>query len=112
MVPFRFIATCFGAEVDWDGNAGSVIIIYNGKNIRLPIGMSYAFVNGVQTPINAPAEIIAGRTFVPFRAVSELLGDVYLEYDNATSTIIAAKAPITGAYNVAYYVNLFNTIVK
>ncbi|MCL2489040.1 MAG: copper amine oxidase N-terminal domain-containing protein, partial [Oscillospiraceae bacterium] len=58
-----------------------------------------------------PAEIMTfGRTFVPFRAVAELLGDVVLDYDSPTETIVAAKAPIAGQHNLAYYVNLFNAI--
>jgi len=35
MVPFRFIATCFGADVDWDGGSGSAIIDYKGKVFAL-----------------------------------------------------------------------------
>jgi len=112
MVPFRFIATCFGTDVDWYGDSGSAVIDYNGKHIVIPIGMPYAYVNGVQTPINAPAEIMTfGRTFVPFRAVSELLGDVVLDYDSPTETIVASKAPISGQYHLAYYVALYNSII-
>ena len=101
MVPFRFIATCFGADVDWDGDLGSVIIDRGGKHIVMPIGLPYAIVDGVQTPINAPAQIMTfGRTFVPFRAVAELLG-VKLEYDNDTMTIIASEDEIDVAKCVA-----------
>jgi len=74
--------------------------------------MPYAFVDGVQTTINAPAQIMTfGRTFVPFRAVAELLGDVFVEYDFDQMSIVASKAPIEGQYNLAYYVNLFDTII-
>jgi len=111
MVPFRFIATCFGAAVDWDEGAGSAIIDYQGKHIVLPIGTMYAYVDGVQIPINNPAQIMTeGRTFVPFRVVSELLGGIKLDYDPGTFTIIASNDPIESPYDVAYYVNLFNTI--
>jgi len=111
MVPFRFIATCFGADVDWDEGLGSAIIDYKGKHIVLPIGKDFCYVDGVQTPINNPAQIMTeGRTFVPFRVVSELLGDINLDYDPGTLTIIASDYDIAAPYDVAYYVNQFNTI--
>jgi len=103
MVPFRFIATAFDAEVDWDGESGSAIIDHNGKHIQLPIDMPYAIVDGVQTPINAPVQIMTfGRTFVPFRAVAELL-DVNLDYDPDTMTIIASDGEIDVQQCVQYY---------
>ena len=109
MVPFRFIATCFGADVDWDGGAGSVIIDHNGKHIVIPIGKSFAYVDGVQTPINAPAQIMTfGRTFVPFRAVTELLGGVNVEWDSGSATIIASD----GEINVARCVAEFNNLIR
>jgi len=113
MVPFRFIVTCFGAAVDWDEGAGSAIIGYKGKHIVLPIGTDFCYVDGVKMPINNPAQIMTeGRTFVPFRVVSELLGDILLDYDPGTMTIIAADAPIEGQYSVAYYVSLYNSIIQ
>jgi len=111
MVPFRFIATCFGAALDWDEGAGSAIIDYKGKHIVLPIGAYYAYVDGVQTPITNPAQIMTeGRTFVPFRVVSELLGGINLDYDPGTMTIIASSDPIVAPYDVAFYVALFNNL--
>jgi len=95
MVPFRFIATCFGAEVDWDESSGSVIIDHKGKHIAIPINMPYAIVDGVQTEINAPAEIMTeyNRTFVPFRAVAQLL-NIAVDYDFDTMTIVASEGEI------------------
>jgi len=107
MVPFRFIATCFGAKVDWDNDIGSTIIDYKGKHIVIPIGESFAYVDGVQTPINAPAQIMTfGRTFVPFRAVSELLGGINLDYDPGSMTIIASEGEIDVQKCVAEFNNL------
>ena len=45
MVPFRFIATAFGADVDWDGDLGSAVIDYNGKHIVIPIDKPFAMLN-------------------------------------------------------------------
>ena len=42
--------------------------------IVLPIGQAIMTVNGRVQPIDVPAQIIAGRTMVPLRAVTEALG--------------------------------------
>jgi len=68
--------------------------------------MPYAIVNGAQTPINATAQIMTfGRTFVPFRAVSELL-DINIDYDSDTMTIITSEGEIDVAKCVAEYDSL------
>jgi len=108
MVPFRFLATAFGAEVDWDGETGSVIIRYKGKEIKMPMYRPCAYVDGVEVPINAPAEIMTfGRAFIPFRAIAELL-DINVDYDSDTMTVIASDDEI----DVAACVALYNSLVK
>jgi len=110
MIPFRFLVSCFGCDVDWDGGTGSVIIIYKGKEIVIPIGKYHAYVDGVQTPISAPAQIMAfGRTFIPLRAVTELMGDIYLDYAPGTMTIIAADSEIDDAQP---YVDIYENLVE
>ena len=104
MVPFRFLATAFGAELDWDGDTGSVIINLDGVNLVLPINSTSATKNGQPVTISEPAQIMTlGRTFVPFRAVSELLGGINLEYDASTMSIIASNGEIDVAGSVADY---------
>ena len=106
MIPFRFIAACFGGEVDWDGDRGCVIVKTEKRDYRslvMYIGQTTAYLNGIPVEMNAPAQIMTdGRTFVPFRAVAELLG-VNVEYDFDTMTIIASEGEINIAKCVADY---------
>ena len=67
MVPLRIIADALGAEVYWDGATRSVDIFTGERTLTLSIGVPLP--DGMGTPV-----IINGRTFVPARYVSEILG--------------------------------------
>ncbi len=54
--------------------------------LMLPVGLPYYVLNGVQMKIDAPPEIVSGRTFVPIRLVSETFG-AEVGWDNATRTV-------------------------
>lgn len=45
-----------------------------GRVIYLPVGKAVAEVDGVETALDVPANIVGGRTLVPLRFVSESLG--------------------------------------
>lgn len=92
MVPLRFIAEAFGAEVDYDDETREIEIstpefsIYmvpgetryeTGKTFDKP-GMGGAGGGGI---LNTAPEIANDRTFVPVRAIAELLGK-NVEYYN------------------------------
>lgn len=71
MVPLRFIAEAFGAQVSWDGEQRTVGIALHGSSFTLRIG---------QTIAGSPAAVMLrdDRTFVPLRYVMETLGaEVY-----------------------------------
>jgi len=83
MVPIRLVAEGLGADVDWIGETRTVTIVRGNVNLTLH----------VDTPLPdgmGQATILDGRTFVPVRYVSEMLGAsvrwdgtaraVYIEY--------------------------------
>jgi hypothetical protein len=74
LVPLRGVFEHMGANVDWDAANRTVIANGNGKDIKLRIGAHNAWVDGVRTPLDVPAQIIAGTTMVPIRFLSESLG--------------------------------------
>lgn len=74
LVPLRFIAESFGAEVSWDGDTKTVSINAEGKNIALIIGSKKITVNGEESELDVPAQVISERTVIPLRAVAEALG--------------------------------------
>lgn len=86
MVPVRFISEGLGAEVKWDNATRTVIIKSQDKIINLTIGESKALVNGNSIAFDTKAEIKNGRTMVPLRFVSEVLG-AEVKWDNENRTV-------------------------
>lgn len=80
LVPVRFIAEGFGAEVEWVDSEKKVNIILDDEVISFVIGSNQMVRKGFEYPINqkinldVPAQIVNGRTFIPLRALAESLG--------------------------------------
>ncbi len=77
MVPMRFIAEGFGATLDYapkEGWVKDIWVYFRYSTIHLTIGSTKAEVDGKPMIIDAPAEIVKGRTFVPIRAIAEMFG--------------------------------------
>jgi len=80
LVPARFIAYAFGADIDWNGEISEV-------TITLPDGRYIRFIIGQQLPgMSTPAQIIEDRTMVPLRFIAEFFG-AYVGWDADTQTI-------------------------
>ncbi|HOO96244.1 MAG TPA: stalk domain-containing protein [Caldisericia bacterium] len=86
MVPIRAVAEAFGANVNWDGNTRTVFITFKDISITLPLGSTVAFVNSESKAVDPPAQILKGRTMVPFRFISEALG-ASVEWEAETKKI-------------------------
>ena len=86
MVPFRAIFEKLGCTVSWKAESRTAQGIRNGVKIELPIGESYAMVNGQGKSLDQPAEIVDGRTLVPLRFVSEALS-ADVEWDGDSRTV-------------------------
>lgn len=115
MAPVRAILEAFDATVDWDDNTKTVFISKGETNISLAIGSNKIIVNGEEKAIDCPAEIVDGRTFIPLRAVTEVLG-YYVYYVDATRQIliddVAPVMSVNGVdvpYNVYHAFYTFNT---
>ncbi|THF75269.1 copper amine oxidase N-terminal domain-containing protein [Cohnella fermenti] len=74
MVPVRFVSERLGADVKWDNTTQTVLVSYNGKNIKMSVGSKEVSVDGVVSTLDTSAEIYDTRTMVPLRFVSEVLG--------------------------------------
>ncbi len=85
-VPLRVIAEGFGAEVIWVQQTKGINITLGDKVISMQIGSSRAMVNNEIVNLDAPPEIKSGRTFVPIRFVSEMLG-AEVEWIQSTRTV-------------------------
>ncbi len=76
LVPMRKIFEAFGLKVTWNASlqeargqsqSGSI-------NIVIPIGSTKVQVNGLESTLDVPAQIIGGSTMVPLRFLSEHMG--------------------------------------
>ncbi|MFD0961629.1 copper amine oxidase N-terminal domain-containing protein [Paenibacillus chungangensis] len=86
LVPVRFVAEALGAKVGWEAESRSVPIQKDTQSIRLTIGSNIATVNDEEVAFDTQAVMQGGRTFVPLRFVSEILG-VAVEWDSKTNTV-------------------------
>lgn len=87
MVPLRAIAEALGISPDWNSSLRQITLNRNGKTVRLRIGSKEAFtkeegqIGETIIMLEAPPEIMNGRTFVPLRFVAEALGSEIKGYD-------------------------------
>jgi len=81
MIPFRYVANTFGAEVDYIEENGEKIVTAKlpGKDLKLVVGNPVATLteNGAEELIGfdvAPLIVPEGRTLVPVRLIAEAFG--------------------------------------
>jgi hypothetical protein len=90
LVPLRFIAEGFGAEVDWDDASKGITITLGDTEIKMTANSADYTVNGENKTLDVPAQITNDRTFVPLRAVAENLGKQVF-WDESGLIIISDK---------------------
>lgn len=74
MVPMRAIFEALGATVDWEVGKETITATREDTKIVIAIGSNQAVVDGEKCILEAPPQLINGRTLVPVRFVSESLG--------------------------------------
>jgi len=74
LVPVRFISESFDIDVSWDAETQTVALKNNDTIIELIIDSNQAFVDGAAVYIDVAPVIRNGRTLVPVRFISEILG--------------------------------------
>jgi sugar lactone lactonase YvrE len=93
MVPLRAIAEAFGATIEWNNALKEITITRKGKVIRMRIGSRDAYTKEegqtgeTRIVLEAPPEIVNGRTFVPLRFIAEAFGSEIKNYDAKTKEI-------------------------
>ena len=100
LVPVRFIAETYGAEVSWDKDTQTAIVKHGEDLIELPIDKDFAKKNGqaIELDFNSIPRLVQfnngdARTMVPLAFISEALGYDY-GYDKAKkSPYILSKKP-------------------
>ena len=87
LVPVRFISEALGASVDWHDATRKVTILLGGKTIALTLNQRQVSVDGVPYILDVAAKTINGRTMVPLRFVSEVLGAT-VEWNEASHAVL------------------------
>jgi len=83
LVPVRFFAEAFGADVGWNSETRTVTITYQGRTM--------SFVIGEASPgMDVPAQIIDDRTMVPLRFISEFFGAT-VHWDEETGIVTVER---------------------
>lgn len=91
LVPMRAVFEAFGAKVKWDGDTQTVTAKKKSKTISMTVGSDEISKNEEIIKAQTAPQIIDGRTMVPVRAISELLG---LDVDwNGEDRIITITTP-------------------
>lgn len=96
MVPLRLIGEAFFANVEWFADTKTILINSCTQQARFVIGSSIvelATNEGIiEKQIDVPPEIVNGRTFIPIRAVSDILGGK-TAWDQQTKTVTITYEP-------------------
>lgn len=92
MVPARATFEKMGAQVQWNPDAQSITVTKGTDTVILFIGKDMMSATGKSVKLDAPAQILEGRTVVPLRAISSALGDKILYgTDNEMAVIYSAN---------------------
>jgi len=89
LVPLRAIFKALDATVNWDGTTGTVTVTQGNNLVKLTVGKSTAFKNGVTIELDVPPKVVEGRTLVPVRFVSEAMG-ANVRWDAEKNEVIIA----------------------
>ncbi len=83
----RDMGSMLGADsIEWNGVDSSVTVGFDGHTLKLFVGSNFAYMDGGETWLSSAMLARNGRTYLPVRAVSELLGAEVL-WDSKTETV-------------------------
>ncbi|UVI32614.1 ABC transporter substrate-binding protein [Paenibacillus spongiae] len=86
MVPYSGIVKALGGKASWDANTKTITANRDSVNVKLTVGSTTAYINGVRTEMDAAPVFVNGKTFVPLRLISEAFGN-WVSYNKNTSTV-------------------------
>ncbi len=85
-VPVATIAKATGANVVWDNETKTVSIDKGETTLKIKIGSKNAVKNDSEVLLDAPAQVIKGKTYVPLSFIASNLG-LSVNFDNKTKTV-------------------------
>jgi hypothetical protein len=91
LIPLRGVFEQLGAFVQWNPANNTILATRAGTEVQLTIGSRIAFVNGSQVTLDVPAMVVAGRTLVPLRFVSEAMG-AHVQWEAVSRTVYVTSS--------------------
>lgn len=86
LVPMRQVFDMLGAEVTWDEATNTAMAVRDGVIISIQIGSNMMYRNGEAIALPITGQLIADRTYVPIRAISEAFGNT-VDWDDTTNSV-------------------------
>jgi uncharacterized YkwD family protein len=74
LVPLRFFSEAMGARITWNAKEQSILFQDEARQVLLFVNQHKAVVNDQHIRVDVPPVIANGRTLVPVRLISEVLG--------------------------------------
>ena len=90
MIPLRATFEMLGASVSWDDNTQTATGVKDGISVMLTIGSNTLYRNGNAVTLDVPPMLIADRTLVPVRAISEAFG-CQVDWDENTQSVLISS---------------------
>ncbi|WP_458414710.1 copper amine oxidase N-terminal domain-containing protein [Schinkia sp. CFF1] len=87
LVPIRAISEALGAEVTWNQEEQTAIIVRDGIEIKLTLNDLKAYVDGKEIELDVPSTSINSRIVVPLRFISEAF-DAAVQWEDETDSVI------------------------
>ncbi len=93
--PIRLLSEALGVQsLTWHEASRTATITHNGKTIQLPVGSSYARINGKRTYAGGPIAQIGGRSYAPVRFLCEQLG-ANVSWDQTYYTVEVERSGVS-----------------
>lgn len=92
-VPMRDAFSLFGFNATWDEQNRTAVGTKNGFEIKIPIDSPQIYVGSIPMPSSAPAFIADGKTYIPLRILSDVIG-VYVKWVPLNQRIEIYSDPI------------------
>jgi hypothetical protein len=96
MMPLRACLNAVGCDVAWDDQTKTVLVWKGSVSVEIPVGSREIYVNQKAVPVETPAVIKDGRTYLPLRAVLEAYG--YQVNWDGTARAVSAFSPEQTAF--------------
>lgn len=74
MLPLRYLAEALGYKVFWLNETKTVVIVYLGLRVEIPIDTNLIIINGIKYTSDLKPEIVHHRTMLPIANIARALG--------------------------------------